>query len=72
MDFMANLVIVGVFLIFLALCLITAVMSIVVGHMIGDKYDQSYLGGLIGLIFWAWIFVSFITSTEFMTWAGLI
>ena len=72
MDFLTNLVNNGTFLIFLALCLITALISTVVGHMIGDKYDQSYLGGLIGLIFWAWIFVSFITSTEFMTWAGLI
>ena len=72
MDFLTNLVSVGAFLIVVMLFLITALISVVIGHMIGDKWDQSYLGGLIGLVVWAWIFVSFITSDEFMAWCGLI
>lgn len=68
MDFLTNLVSVGTSLIFLALCLISAALCIVIGHMIGDKYGQSYLGGFIGLVFWAWILVSFITSDEFLAW----
>ena len=73
MDFLTNLVSVGAFLIVVMLFLITAlIISVVIGHMIGDKWNQSYLGGLIGLIVWAWIFVSFITSDEFMAWVGLI
>ena len=72
MDFLTNLVNVGAFLICIALFLITALLCTVVGHMIGDKYGQSYLGGLIGLVVWTWILVSFITSDEFMAWVGLI
>ena len=73
MDFLTNLVNIGLFLIAIALVLITALITVVAGHMIGDKWGQSYLGGLIGLGFWAWILVSFITSDEFMAWwSGLI
>ena len=72
MDFLTNLINVGVLIVFLALCLISALISVVVGYMIGDKWKQSCLGGLIGLVVWAWILVSFITSDEFMAWVGLI
>ena len=73
MDFLTNLVSVGAFLIVVMFVLISTLISVVIGHMIGDKWDQSYLGGFIGLIFWLWILVSFITSDEFMAWwSGLI
>ena len=72
MDFLTNLVSVGASLIFLALLIISVLIVGVVGHIIGNKYGQSDLGGLIGLVVWAWILVSFITSDEFLAWSGLI
>ena len=72
MDFLTNLVSVGAFLIVVMFVLISTLISVVIGHMIGDKWDQSYLGGLIGPLIWFWILVSFVTSDEFLAWYGLI
>jgi hypothetical protein len=72
MDFLTNLVSVGIVFLLALLIIGSLIVTILVGYLLGDSTGHSEVGFYSSLLIWAWIVMSLLTSTEFETWIGSV